>query len=710
MKLSLERKISLGFGAALFVLLMIIGSVWWTVARFQSTHHWVEHTREVLSTLEQALNDMLSMQASTRGFVLTGHDEVLKPFDASSTQLTASLANLRQLTADAPAQQRRLARLEPLATNAGDLMRRWIAARRAHGLEAAGESAIYLESQRAVEDFRRLVREMVAEERQRLDRRLIRNSDFGKLTVVSIGAATVFAVVLVTIAVRQVRRELARRRAAETTVQESLARIEDLYHHAPCGYHSLDRNGTFVAINDTALQWLGYSREEVVGRMTYADVLTPESAATFPQRFETFIRTGEAVNTDYEWRRKDGSALPVLLNATAIYDSAGNYIASRATVFDVTRRKRIEAERDRFFTISRDLLCIAGTDGYFKRINPAWEKVLGHADEQLMAQPFIEFVHVDDRERTVEEVARLAGGEESIDFENRFRSKDGSYRWLCWSARCAPAERLIYASARDVTHQKEADERIQWLNADLEVRALQLESANRELEAFSYSVSHDLRAPLRHIDGFASLLTKRASDSLDAESRRYLATISKSAKQMGTLIDDLLAFSRIGRVPLRRQLIDHDQLVRGVVSDGRYESAARSILWEIDPLPNVHADAALLRQVWTNLIDNAVKYSSKSTPPRIAIGGSEQTATGEHVFFVRDNGVGFDMGYADKLFGVFQRLHGPSQFEGTGIGLANVRRIVTRHGGRTWAEGRVDAGATFYFSLPINSSTSGSPS
>ncbi|BCA55381.1 putative Sensor histidine kinase [Nitrospira sp. KM1] len=241
--------------------------------------------------------------------------------------------------------------------------------------------------------------------------------------------------------------------------------------------------------------------------------------------------------------------------------------------------------------------------------------------------------------------------------------------------------------------------------AELQRRGEQLQAANKELEAFSYSVSHDLRAPLRHIDGYASLLSKAAGPSLNEKAQRYLQTISDSAKQMGQLIDDLLVFSRMGRQEMLRTTVNLNQLVKSVIHDLRLDLQAKTISWTIGSLPDVPGDPAMLRQVYANLLSNAVKFTATRETPKIEIGAVAAAAPGEIELFVKDNGVGFDMQYVNKLFGVFQRLHRNDEFEGTGIGLANVRRIVHRHGGKTWAEGAIDQGATFRFSLPLNRNT-----
>jgi len=269
-----------------------------------------------------------------------------------------------------------------------------------------------------------------------------------------------------------------------------------------------------------------------------------------------------------------------------------------------------------------------------------------------------------------------------------------------WSLRRDERERpvAILETSNDVTERKRWEQQITKLNEELGKRSSQLEASNKELEAFAYSISHDLRAPLRHMAGFTELLKKSAAPVLNEKHQRYVTMILESAKRMGNLIDDLLAFSRIGRSEAHRTTVSMEQLVQEALTEVRQDTNGRKIVWKVGELPALYGDRSMLRLALVNLIANAVKFTRTRPQAEIEIGCQDQKKN-QVVVFVRDNGVGFDMKYVNKLFGVFQRLHPAETFEGTGIGLATVQRIVHRHGGRIWAEGMVDQGATFYFTL-----------
>jgi PAS domain S-box-containing protein len=356
-----------------------------------------------------------------------------------------------------------------------------------------------------------------------------------------------------------------------------------------------------------------------------------------------------------------------------------------------------------------DPIIIVNRYGRIVLVNTQTEKVFGYLREDLLGKPVEILIperfhgkHVSHRVSYLDNPHTRPMG---IGLDLSARRRDGSEFpvEISLSPMETEAGRLVTAIIRDTSEWKRVGEELRKLNRELEQRVrertAQLEAANRELEAFSYSVSHDLRAPLRHLSGFANLLKKSAAESLDEKSLRYVQNIDEAAELMGKLIDDLLAFSRTGRAEMTKNRVSFVQLVNEAIEVLQPEMQGRKIVWRIDYLPEAEGDQTMLRLIWLNLISNALKYTRTRDEAHIEI-GSTKNERGETVYFVRDNGVGFDMQYVDKLFGVFQRLHGGEEFEGTGIGLATVQRIIRRHGGSVWAEGKLSSGATFYFSLP----------
>ena len=389
-----------------------------------------------------------------------------------------------------------------------------------------------------------------------------------------------------------------------------------------------------------------------------------------------------------------GALRPIVTLAASARELAAGHpvalVASRRTdeIGDLSRAlaawQATAKDRDRVFNLSADMFAVAGFDGVFKTINPSWQRVTGWTPAELTSKPYVEFVHPDDRAATIAEGNKIAAGAETLAFRNRYQCKDGSYRWFDWTAVPVMEESLIFAVARDITEQQNADDAIKALN--------------KELEAFTYSVSHDLRAPLRAIHGFVGILLEDYGAELQGEARRYLDLVAANAQQMGRLVDDLLQFSRMGRQPLNRQRVSAGTLVRRALEQLQPTLEGRAVELTVGDLPSVDGDSALLQQVFLNLIDNAVKYTRGREPARIEVGARKEP-NGEVVYFVKDNGAGFNMEYAHKLYGVFQRLHRSEDYEGTGVGLALVHRIVTKHGGRIWADATVDNGATFFFTL-----------
>jgi PAS domain S-box-containing protein len=363
-------------------------------------------------------------------------------------------------------------------------------------------------------------------------------------------------------------------------------------------------------------------------------------------------------------------------------------------------------EAQQYLDMAGVILVAIDIDRRVTLINQEGCEVLGCAAGDIIGKDwFKRFVPGKNRQDAIEGFQQLMAGEfEAVEYyESPVLTQNGRERLVAWHHVILrdSAGKIIgtLSSGKDITEKKRAEKQILKLNQDLQHRAAALEAANKELEGFTYSVSHDLRAPLRHIDGFIELLQKKANAALDEQSRHYMDNIAEAAQKMGLLVDGLLSFARMGRHAISVQPVTLGPLVQEVIREFEPDTAGRNIDWRIGDLPVVSGDEAMLRLVLVNLISNALKYTRYRQHARIEI-GSQPGQNSETVMFVRDNGAGFDMAYRDKLFGVFQRLHHADEFEGTGIGLANVHRVMVRLGGHIWATGELNQGATFYFALP----------
>jgi PAS domain S-box-containing protein len=631
-----------------------------------------------------------------------------------------------------------------------------------------------------------------------------------------------------------------------------LQRMAEIVESTDDSIVSCSVDGTICTWNRGATRLYGYSSAEAIGQP--ATLLAPPDLKA---EMEAIFHGPGLVNRYETVRmRKDGQRIDVAVTLSPIRNAQGSTTGVCAISRDITQRKwldqhrkRVEAELEEFFSVSPDMLCIAGFDGYFKRLNPAWETALGWPLEHLLGKPWIDLVHPDDQDGS-REVTRLRGSSPGVvAFENRLRAQDGRYHWLRWNSRPDPDRQLMYAAARDITEEKASREElarvreqlenrvrertaelesavqalneseelfrklfedspigtvlvdlnrkiqrqnrafcellgysaaelgfllldrithaddapatlrfhsqlssglapacqfttrylhksgaIVWaectatlirddrgsplsvlcmaedttkrmlreqeispLNGELKDRIHELMVVNKELESFNYTVAHDLRAPLRHIDGYSKILMEEHGKTVSQDALRCMGKIRDGARKMGRMVDELLELSRTSRCEVSKQSTGLRSLVLDVIEEMAPETRNRHIDWRIGDLPFLDCDPTLTRQVLANLLSNAVKFTRTRNPAVIELGHFRQE--GQTVVFVRDNGVGFIMKYSDKLFGLFQRLHRREEFEGTGVGLVTVQRIAQKHGGRAWAEAEPEKGATFYFTL-----------
>ncbi len=515
----------------------------------------------------------------------------------------------------------------------------------------------------------------------------------------------------------------------ETTLYEQLrvsqARFKHLFQEAPVGYHSLGSDLKFIDINNAELNMIGYERDEIIGKKSWADVIVPEDYPTFEKHKKELMKKGSVKNQMYTVVRKDGTRRSVILNGKAFFDDNGRLLYTFGNVLDLT--EKLQAEKELNEAHSRLTYHIQNTPLGFvewdaKMRVMEWsrqsEQMFGWKKEEVVGKLSDEWslVYSEDAEYVMGRMEKMLEGKELRNvISNRNLTRNGDVRYCEWynSALLDKNGNLVSVMSlvHDVTERVSAHQEIRKLNVLLEEKVRQrtreLELANKELESFAYSVSHDLRAPLRGIDGFSQVLLEKHASQLDDRGVNYLNRVRQASQRMGFLIDDILGLSRISRTEIKMEQVDLAALSREIITSLSEKEPERKVDFRSPDKLMVTGDASLLRVVMQNLLDNAWKYSSPRDLAVIEIGiheyGGDMDTNGNITVFVRDNGVGFKMKYHDKLFMAFQRLHSQDEFPGTGIGLATVQRIVQRHSGTIRAESNENEDAVFFFNLPNKS-------
>jgi PAS domain S-box-containing protein len=514
--------------------------------------------------------------------------------------------------------------------------------------------------------------------------------------------------------------DITEHKRAEETLRESEERFRGIFEHASVGISLTAPDGALLKINQTFADMLGYTIEKME-QLNIADVTNPDDIAESRECIRSLL-AGERATYRMEKRyiQKDGHQIWSDISTMFHRDAQGRPLYLITTIMDISQRKKAEEmlrTSESFLNSVIDQspypMWISDEKGTLIRLNQACRDLLHISDVEVVGKYNILADSIVEEQGLLPLIRHVFEQGETVRFEITYDSSKLENLQLkhhasvtldvtvfpIHDARGRVSNAVI--QHMDITQRKQDEEKIRSLNANLEQRVAerttQLEAANKELEAFSYSVSHDLRAPLRALDGYSRILLEDYGPILDDEGKRVCSTISTNARIMGKLIEDLLAFSRIGRTGMKPSPVDMAALVQSIFSElTSFEDRTR-FDFNIGPLPKAQGDPAMIRLVWTNLLSNAVKFSSKKELSVIKV--DSEVRSGEVIYSIRDNGAGFDMRYADKLFGAFQRLHSSKEFEGTGVGLAIVQRIVQRHGGRVWAEGEPGKGAVFYFTI-----------
>jgi PAS domain S-box-containing protein len=702
------------------LMIALAGVLLWQINRLLSMEQRVSHTNEVITQAHQFEKLLVDMETGVRGYLITGNYRFLEPYNEAATLIDAAFNDLSRSSSENPAQLQRLEALRAQHAQWAKYARDVVALR-----DSGGDYQAYVGQaigKEMMDDMRAQISSFITVEEGLRDEQMRTTEWTARLvTIIGVSLTLLLGGVLALFARRQlitVSQSYSQSLAVAKEQTEALRLSEERYrllfegNPQPMWVYDVETL-SFLAVNEAAIYHYGYSREEFLG-MTIKDIRPPEDVPKLLNSLAPGVSGLDAAGV-WQHRKKDDTVIDIEITShTLDFGGRPAEIVLANNITDRLRAERALAEQQLFLRQVIDLnpsfVFAKDTEGRFTLVNQSLAEAYGLKAESLLGKRDAD---VNPNKEEAERFCRddlqvIDSRRDKIIQEEKITDAKGRVRWLQTIKRpiILPDGTVnqILGVSTDITERKWVSDEIKKLNEGLELRIIertaQLEIANKELEAFSYSVSHDLRAPLRAMNGFSRILIEDYGPQMPDEARRYLHIVRDNARQMGQLVDDLLAFSRLSRQPLQKQQVEPNDIVRQVLGELGSEQAGRRINISIGDLPAVLADPSLLKQVYINLLSNALKYTRGRDEAQVEVGSrADGNRSGEATYYVRDNGAGFDMQYADKLFGVFQRLHRAEEFEGTGVGLAIVQRIIDRHGGHIWAEAEENKGATFFFTL-----------
>ncbi len=695
---------NLGFGLALAIVIAIGVVSYRGTTELVRADAWVAHTHDVIENLLSLRDSLMTAQTARRGYILSGEERYFKRFSNAVSRVAPKVENLRALTADNARQIQRLDQLDPLLKSRLAILNQSVELRRTQGLDVPAQVQLMDQGGKLQDEIRVLIAAMQQEERSLLDLREANSRATARFTTSVILFGNLIGLGLLSLTFLLLHREIGERTQAEQAIQRTQDLLDSIIENIPDMIFLKDaRDLRFVRVNKAGEQLLGVSREELIGKND-RHFFPKDEADFFTAKDREVLNDRKLLDVPEEPVQTRNRGVRILhTKKMALLGKEGTPQFLLGISEDITERKRAEEKFKSVLESAPDGVVIVDQRGTIKLVNSQTEKLFGYTRSEMLDEPVEMLIPQRFREKHLGH-RKAFGADPQLrpmraGLELYGLRKDGTEFPVEISLSPLKTQEglLVIGTVRDMTERKATEEAIRKLNQELQEHAAKLESANRKLEAFSYSVSHDLRAPLRSIDGFSQALLEDYHDKLDEHGKDYLQRVRLASQRMAQLIDDMLGLSRVTRNEMTHENVDLSAVARAVAEDLRKASPQRAVEFVVPEGLAVQGDPRLLRVLMDNVIGNAWKFTSNQPHPRIEVGALQNN--GERCYFVRDNGAGFDMAYASKLFSPFQRLHSQKDFPGTGIGLATVQRVAHRHGGRAWAEGKIGQGAIFYFTL-----------